>query len=63
MMTMVSKAEMELAIRTAVRESEYRMRDEMRAMDRELRDHLITAMILLANLIAKVAPERPGVIP
>ena len=63
MMTMVSKAEMELAIRTGVRESEYRMRDEMRAMDRELRDHLITAMILLANLIAKVAPERPGVIP
>ena len=63
MMTMVSKAEMELAIRTAVRESEYRMRDEMRAMDRALRDHLITAMILLANLIAKVAPERPGVIP
>ncbi|MEX0692400.1 MAG: hypothetical protein WD934_03835 [Gemmatimonadales bacterium] len=59
MTPMVSRAEMESAIRSAVREAEYRMRDEMRAMDREVRDHLTTGVIMLANLIAEVAPDCP----
>jgi hypothetical protein len=59
MLPMVSRAEMEGAIRMAVLEAEHRMRDEMRAMDREVRDHVITAVIMLANLIAQVAPDGP----